>query len=327
MRVVTFGELLMRFSTPENLRFSQAKSYDVYIGGAEANIAIYLSQLQNDVRYITVVPDNELGKTALNELHQWKVNTDMVKSQGQKMGLYFLEKGASARGGNIIYDREGSSFSQIDEFTFDWDQILEGADWFHWTGITPALSKGAASACKSAIDAAKKRNIPISCDLNYRSKLWKYGVDPKEIMPQLIENCSVVIANEHDVVNYLGISPQNKDYKEVKGFGMRCYEFVSKAMAGQFPNIQYVISTLRETINASQNRWSGILFNGTDFIQGDVHEIDSIVDRVGGGDSFMAAFIHGKLHFNEDKKVLDFALEASAKKLSIQGDYYILDND
>ncbi|AZQ62757.1 sugar kinase [Flammeovirga pectinis] len=323
MKIVTFGELLFRFSPVGNQRFSQASSYEATVGGAEANIAMSLAQYGDNVEYVTVVPNDELGLSAVREVKKWGVNIDPILYQGNKMGFYFLEKGGSLRGGSVIYDRAGSSFTEIDANTFDWDELLKDADWFHWSGITPALSQGAAEASLAAIQAANRKGIPVSCDLNYRSKLWKYGVDPKEVMPELIKGTSIVLANEEDVAMYLGIKPSESDYEHIEGFDKRCYKFISEALVEQFPNIDCVVTTLRQTINASHNRWSGVTYNGCEFIQGDVHEIPSIVDRVGGGDSFMAAYIHGKTNFNDDQKTLDFALAASAYKLSIPGDYNI----
>lgn len=324
MKIVTFGELLVRFSPLGNFRFSQASLYEASTGGAEANIAMSLAQFGDEVDYITLVPDDELGRTSVREVKKWDVNVKNILFEGQKMGFYFLEKGGSLRGGSVIYDREGSAFSKIDENTFDWEAILEDAGWFHWSGITPALSEGAAKACKAAIEVAHKKGIPISCDLNYRSKLWNYGISPKEIMPEMIAKSTIVLANEEDVASYLDIVPQESDYEEIEGFGKRCFRFVSEALVKRYPNIKYVISTLRETINASNNRWSGVVYNGQEYFRGDVHEIASIVDRVGGGDSFMAAYIHGKIKFADDEsKALNFALAASALKLSIPGDYNI----
>ncbi|MBD0403099.1 sugar kinase [Flammeovirga sp. EKP202] len=322
-KVVTFGELLYRFSPMGNLRFSQANQYEATVGGAEANIAISLAQYGSEVEYVSIVPDNALGQFAVREVKKWGAGVEGVQFGGDKMGMYFLEKGGSLRGGNVIYDRAGASITHVDADTFDWDKILEDADWFHWSGITPALSKGAAAANLAAVETAFKKGIPVSCDLNYRSKLWKYGVDPKHIMPKLLENTTICLANEEDVSKYLGIVPQESDYEEVEGFDKRCYKFISREVMKAFPNLDYVITTLRQTINASHNRWSGVSYDGENFVKGEVHEIPSIIDRVGGGDSFMAAYIHGKRKFVVDKEALDFALAASAYKLSIPGDYNI----
>ncbi|HAA24468.1 MAG TPA: 2-dehydro-3-deoxygluconokinase [Cytophagales bacterium] len=324
MKIVTFGELLLRFCPPGHLRFSQAGSYEVSVGGAEANVAMSLAQFGDQVSYVSAIPNNDLGFTALREVNKWGVNTDHVKVGGDKMGLYFLEKGASLRGGNIIYDRAGSAFSEVNADTYNWEEILEGADWFHWTGITPAVSAGAAEATARAIKIARERKIPVSCDLNYRSKLWKYGLEPKEVMPGLIQNTNIVLANEEDVAKYLGIVPQESNYEELEGFGKRSYSFISRMVHARFPHMHSVITTLRQTINASHNRWSGVVYNGTEFFHGQVHDISAIVDRVGGGDAFMAAFIHAKLKYRDLEKALNFGLAAAALKLSIPGDYNVV---
>lgn len=324
MKIITFGELLMRLSPPGYGRFAQAESYAAHYGGAEANTAITLAQLGHDVDFVSVLPDTDIGKGALREIRKWGVNTSHVLQQGHKMGLYFMEKGVSIRGGNVIYDREGSSFCSIDASTFSWDDIFRNADWFHWTGITPGLSAGAASACRSAIEAANRRGVRISCDLNYRSKLWNYGVAPEDVMPGLIAGCDVVLANELDVAKYLGVVPDKKDYELHECFGERSYAFISKTLAERFPKISKVISTLRQTLSATHNLWSGVVYNGTRFIHGPVFDINNIVDRVGGGDSFIGALIHGLSRYTEDEKALEFALAASSLKLTIPGDYNIL---
>lgn len=323
MKIVTFGELLMRLSPPGFQKLAKARSYEVHCGGAEANLSIALAQYGHDVKFVSALPDTDIGKSLMREVYQWRVNTDHVHFNGHKMGLYFMEQGVSIRGGDIIYDRAGSSFSQIDASTFDWESILDGADWFHWTGITPGLSQGAALACAEAIKVANKKGITVSCDLNYRSKLWKYNVNPKDIMPELIAGCHVVLANEQDVSSYLGIEAKEEDASFIEGFGWRNYEFVSKAIVEQFPNVKYVISTLRQTLNATHNKWSAVLYDTDNFIRGATFEIDDIVDRVGGGDSFMGAYIHGTSRFETHAEVLDFALAASSLKITIPGDYNI----
>lgn len=323
MKIVTFGELLMRLSPPRHQRFAQMDNLTVNYGGAEANTAIMLAQLGHEVEFVSMLPDTDIGKSALREVSKWGVKTSHVKSIGQKMGLYFMEEGVSVRGGNIIYDRKGSSFCDVDATTFDWDKILDGADWFHWTGITPGVSVGAAIACAEAVKAANDKGITVSCDLNYRSKLWKYGVDPKEIMPELISGCHVVLANEEDVSKYLGLTPKADQYQSKHVFGDRSYEFVSKSIIDIYPQVYQVISTLRQTINASQNLWSGVVYDGEKFIEGPTFEIGNIVDRVGGGDSFMGAYIHGIFRFNDEEKALAFALAASSLKLTVRGDYNI----
>ena len=323
MKIVTFGELLMRLTPPGNFRFAQADTYRVVYGGAEANTAISLSQMGHKLHYVTQLPDTMIGRTAIREVMKWGVNVDNVKFSGEKMGIYFLERGISVRGGQIIYDRKNSSFSEVDENSFDWESILDGADWFHWTGITPALSEGTARACFKAITVAHKMGIPISCDLNYRGMLWKYGADPKDVMPELISMSTVVLANEKDVANYLGIEPTEDDYQEVEGFGKRCHEFVSKALVERFPNIKTVVTTLRQTINATHNRWSGVVYHEGNFITGKVYDLNSIVERIGGGDSFMGAYLHGVLEYKDQQMALDFGLAASSLKLTVPGDYNI----
>lgn len=324
MKIITFGELLMRLTPPQNQRFAQANSYTINYGGAEANAAITLAQLGHDVEFVSALPSNEIGRSALREMTKWGINTTHVQFNGQKMGLYFMEQGVSVRGGNIVYDREGSSFCNINDTTFDWDSILDKAEWFHWTGITPALSAGAAKACLKAIKVANKKGIKVSCDLNYRSKLWNYGADPKDVMPELIANSNIVLANEDDVSEYLGLTARSGDAEIVEGFGERNYKFVSEAIVKAYPKVDQVITTLRQTINATHNLWSGVSYDGQKFLKGRDFDINNIVDRVGGGDSFMGAFIHGISKFEHTQEALDFALAASSLKLTISGDYNIV---
>ncbi len=322
-KVVTFGELLMRLSPPKYQKLSVATSFDIHYGGAEANAAISLAQLGNSVSFVSVLPDNDIGRAAIREVRGWGVDVENCQIKGDRMGSYYMEHGVSIRGANIIYDRAHSSLSHLDEITFDCEFILNDADWALWTGITPSLSLGAAKACKRAIEVANKKDIKVSCDLNYRSKLWKYGLEPKEVMPDLIAGCSVILANEEDTSVYLGITPSEIDYEEIEGFGKRSIAFTSTQLFAKFPNLDLVISTLRETISASSNRWSAICYNGYEYTRGITFEINNIVDRVGGGDSFFGAFLHGYQKFTILKEALDFSVAASALKLTIDGDYNI----
>jgi 2-dehydro-3-deoxygluconokinase len=254
------------------------------------------------------------------ELEKYGVDTSKITHGGERLGIYFLETGAVARPSKVIYDRAHSSFATVGSGLFDWDEIFRDANWFHWTGITPAISQGAADACLEAIKTANKKGITVSCDLNYRKNLWKYGKKANEVMPELVSGCDIVLGNEEDAGMVLGIKPEGVDITggQVEA---EAYRSVSEQIMKQYPRVKKVITTLRGSISASHNSWSGVLYDGKNLYTAPTYQITHIVDRVGGGDSFMGGLIYGLLTYNDDEKALRFATAASCLKHTIHGDF------
>lgn len=320
-RIVMFGEIMLRLSTPGFQRFTQASSFDACYGGGEANVAVSLANFGMDASLVTVLPQNDIGDACHSELRKYGVDTSSIKFGGERLGIYFLETGAVARPSKVIYDRAYSSFSQVQKGDFDWDKIYEGATWFHWTGITPAVSQGAADVCLEAIKAANRLGITVSTDLNYRKNLWKYGKKASEVMPELIEGCDIVLGNEEDAAMVLDIKPEGVNI-EGGHVEAEAYRSVSSQIMERFPRVKKVITTLRGSINANHNTWSGVLYDGTNLYTAPTYQITHIVDRVGGGDSFMGGLIYGLLSYpGDDAKALNFAAAASCLKHTILGDF------
>ena len=320
--IVTFGEIMMRLATKGHLRFSQANSFDIIYGGGEANVAISLANFGIPVEFVTRLPNNDIGQSALMELRKHNVGTKYIIEGGERLGLYFLETGAVNRASKVIYDRSNSAMSQIEPGMVDWENIFKNAQWFHWTGITPAISKSAADACLEAIKIASEMGITISTDLNYREKLWKYDCDREKIMTELTSYCDIILGNEEDAEKHFGIKPESIDVNK-NGENVKAESFLSvcEQMLNKFPRAKKVIITLRGSISASHNVWSGILFDGKNMFKSKEYQITHIVDRVGGGDSFMAGLIYGLIHFPEDNQMaLDYAVAASCLKHTIKGD-------
>ncbi|WP_298541859.1 sugar kinase [uncultured Aquimarina sp.] len=305
-RVVTLGEVLMRLTTASNERFEQSDSYAVHFGGAEANVAISLAQWNISAAHITSFPYNPIGKAAFNYLKKNGVDTKYTKFDDGRMGLYFLENGVMQRSSKIIYDRYDSSFSKLDPTLFNWDNILKNADWFHWTGITPAISESAAQICLEALTVAQKLGITVSGDINYRRNLWQYGKSPLEIMPNLINKSNVIVGGLTDFENCLGISANN-------------FEEGCKKVQQRYPTVHTISNTHREIISATYNKLSGVLWTNEELKVSKVYDMENIVDRIGGGDAFMAGLIYGLLHKN-DQDVIEFAVASSVLKHSILGD-------
>ncbi len=327
-KVVTFGEIMLRLSPPGFLRFTQANSFDVVYGGGESNVAVSLANYGIPVDFITKLPKNEIGESALMELRKRGVNTTNIIRGGDRIGIYFLETGAVARGSNVIYDRANSAVSEIQPGMIDWETVFEGAEWFHWTGITPAISKSAAEVCKEALIAADKLGITISTDLNYRKKLWNYGDDPEEIMTDLVSYCDVILGNEEDAHKYFGIHPEGMDVTQGELMDSKSFESVCKQIMEKFPKAKKVITTLRGSYSASHNSWAGVLYDGEQLFESNTYQITHIVDRVGGGDSFMAGLVYGLLTYKgDDQKALDFAVAASCLKHTIYGDANLVSVD
>jgi 2-dehydro-3-deoxygluconokinase len=319
-KVVTFGEIMLRLATPGYLRFSQSNSLTATFGGGEANVAVSLANFGIPVDFVTRLPKNDIAQACLMDLKRYDVGIGNILTGGSRMGIYFLETGAVSRGSKVIYDREHSAIAEIKKGMVDWDKVLEGAGWFHWTGITPAISQGAAEVCLEAILKANQKGITVSCDLNFRKNLWKYGKKAGEVMPELVAGTDIVLGNEEDAAMVLGIHPEGVDV--TKGhIEAAAYESVSKQIMAKFPRCNKVITTLRGSINANNNSWGGVLWNGNKLYESKQYQITHIVDRVGGGDSFMAGLIYGLLNFNDDQKALDFAVAASCLKHTIYGDF------
>ncbi|MCJ7648129.1 MAG: sugar kinase [Candidatus Lokiarchaeota archaeon] len=323
-KVLAFGEIMLRLSPPYFKRFSQATSFDVIYGGGEANVAVSLSNFGIPVDYVTRLPDNDIGDACIRYLKQFGVNTDKILRGGERIGIYFLENGASARPSKVIYDRAHSAISTSKPEMFNWDVLLEDVHWFHLTGITPAISQNLANICLNAVKVAKKRDITISCDLNYRSKLWNYGKEPSDIMPNLVKYCDHLIGNEEDAEKVLGIKAPDTDITSGK-IDPEKYEFVVKKMHEKYPNLKTSAITLRGSISASHNTWAGVLYDGKKLYVSPHYDITHIVDRVGGGDSFVAGLIYGFHTFKDDsQKNLDFAVAASCLKHTIFGDFNLV---
>jgi len=311
---------MLRLTPPAMRRFSQASSFDVIYGGGESNVAVSLANYGLPVDFVTRLPTTDIGECALMEMRKRNVGTSYIARGGERLGIYFLEIGAVSRGAKVVYDRAHSAMSSIKSGMIDWDAAFEGADWFHWTGITPAISQGAADVCLEAIKKANELGITVSTDLNYRKKLWKYGKEPSEVMPALVEGCDVILGNEEDAEKHFDIHPEGVDVTKGDSVHAESYLSVCKQLMERFPRCKKAIVTLRGSISASHNSWSGVLYNGTDLLTTNTYQITHIVDRVGGGDSFMGGLIYGLKSYDDDQKALDFAVAASCLKHTIYGD-------
>ena len=313
---------MIRLSTPGNQRFSQARKFDINFGGGEANVAVSLAGFGIDASFVSRLPDNDIAGSCLAELRGLGVDVKDVIRGGNRLGIYFLEPGAVARGSKVIYDRAGSSMAEIQPGMVDWRRVLEGADWFHWTGITPALSQGAADACLEAVETAEQLGVKISCDLNYRKKLWKYGKTAAEVMPGLVKHCDLILGNEEDAEMEFGIKPEGFDAeKSGAAIDPVRFESVCRQLMARFPRCSKVAITLRGSINANHNTWEGVLYDGKTLWQSQRYDITHIVDRVGGGDSFMGGLLYGLITYGTDQQAIEFAAAASALKHTIPGDY------
>lgn len=316
-RVITFGEIMLRLAPEGYYRFVQANNYTATYGGGEANVAVSLANFGLDSKFVTKLPKHEIGQSAVNSLRQFGVDTSYIARGGNRIGIYFLEKGASQRPSKVIYDRANSSISEATKEDFDWDKIFEGADWFHFTGITPALGDNVAELCLEACKAAKKRNVTISCDLNYRKKLWSREKAGK-VMGELCQYVDVCIANEEDASDVFGIKAADTDITSGK-LNHDGYVDVAKQLMDKF-NFSKVAITLRGSISANDNNWAGMLYDGNNSYFSKNYLVH-IVDRVGGGDSFAAGLIYSLLNDYAPQDAIEFAVAASCLKHSIEGDF------
>lgn len=324
-KILTIGEIMMRLQPYGYKRIMQADAFEIVFGGGEANVAVSLAQYGKDVAFFTRLPNNSLGDKCVKELRGWGVDVSKINRGGDRIGIYFCEKGCSQRASNVIYDRAHSAISEINESEIDVDTLLDGVTWLHWTGITPAVSDKLAAFMKTVLVAAEKKNITISCDLNYRKKLWTKK-KANEVMSELVKYCDVLISNEEDSKDVFGIEAENTDINK-GSLSKEGYRSIGEKLIAKFPNLKYVAFTLRESISASQNGWSAILMDKDNVYESKRYLID-IVDRVGGGDSFGAGLIYGLS--NEKMSAQDsieFAVAASCLKHTIEGDFNIVSVD
>ncbi len=322
-KIVTMGEIMLRLSTPNNEKFIQADEFDVNYGGGEANVAVSLANYGHDAEFVTAVPDNPIGECAVAALRKMNVKTDNIARCGERLGIYYLETGASMRASNVVYDRAHSSISTATEADFDFDKIFEGADWFHFTGITPAVSDAAAELTEAALKAAKAKGVKVSVDLNFRKKLWS-SEKAQKIMTNLMQYVDVCIGNEEDAEKVLGFKPGNTDVTS-GDLELAGYEDIFKQMVDKF-NFEYVISSLRVSHSASDNGWSACIYSRDtkEFYHSREYRISPIVDRVGGGDSFAGGTICGFVDGKNFKDALEFGVAASALKHTIPGDFNLV---
>jgi 2-dehydro-3-deoxygluconokinase len=326
-KVVTFGEIMLRLASPGYLRFSQSTQLEATFGGGEANVAVSLANYGIPASFVSRLPKNDIGDWAIQNLRKYNVQTQDILRGGERVGIYFLETGAVARASKVVYDRAGSAIADIQPGILDWEAIFKDANWFHWTGITPALSEGAAATCLEGIKMANKLGITVSTDLNFRKNLWKYGKTAAEVMPDLVAGCDVILGNEEDAEKVFHIQPEGVDVT-AGHVEAAAYESVCRQLVKKFPRAKKVIITLRGSINANHNTWAGTLFNGEQIFFSPQYDITHIVDRVGGGDSFMGGLICGLLTYpDDDQQALNFAVAASCLKHTIYGDFNLVTVD
>ncbi|MCR5049458.1 MAG: sugar kinase [Paludibacteraceae bacterium] len=323
-KIITFGEIMLRLSPEGQDRFLQTDHFRIIPGGGEANVAVSCANYGHEVHFVTKLPGHEIGQIAVNALRRYGVQTDFIARGGNRIGLYYCESGASVRPSKVIYDRAHSAIAEAEPADFDFDRIMQGADWFHWSGITPAISDQAAELVLRACQAAKRHGLTVSVDLNFRKKLWT-SQKAISVMRPLMQYVDVCIGNEEDAELCLGFKPQAdvaNGQTDAEG-----YKNIFLQMAREF-NFRYVATTLRESFSASCNGWKAMIYNGHDFYESKRYELSPITDRVGGGDAFSAGLIHGLLTYPEDQAAaLDFAVAASALKHTINGDFNLVSED
>lgn len=322
MKIVTLGELMLRLQPFDHLRFVQSEDYEATFGGGEANVAVSLANYGCDAYFVSKLPTHEIGQAAVNSLRKYGVKTDYVVRGGDRVGIYFLEKGASQRASKVIYDRANSAFALSNYEEYDWDAIFDGATWLHFSGITPALGDNVANLTEEALIAAKRHGVTVSCDLNYRNKLWSKD-KAREVMTRLMKYVDVCIGNEDDANDVFGITPENNDTSKGQ-LNKEGYVSVAKRLKDKF-GFKYVALTLRTSISASENNWAAMLYDGNSYLSKEYHM--QIIDRVGGGDSFAGGLIYGLTHDYKPQDAIEFAVAASCLKHSIEGDYNLVSVD
>jgi len=317
---ITFGEIMLRLSAPGSERLFQSPNLMATFGGGEANVAVSLAGFGLPVSFVTVLPEgNPIAEAAIADLRGHGVDTSRIVRGPGRMGVYFLDPGANQRPSRVVYDREGGSIAIAPRNSIDWEHTFAGADWFHVTGITPALSEGAAALTLDAVTRAHAADLTVSCDLNYRKNLWKWGQPPSKVMSEVVRSIDIAIANEEDIQRTLGIEvPVNVHSGTLDS---SCYESLTNNVLDQYSNLKMIAVTMRESVSASYNRWSACLNTRTEFLRSQVYNITDIVDRVGAGDSFAAGLIYGLHNLKDDREILEFAVAASCLKHSIPGDY------
>jgi 2-dehydro-3-deoxygluconokinase len=317
--IVTFGESLLRLSPPDHLRLQQSRAFDAFYGGAEANVAVSLANFGLPVQYVTCLPDNELGAACRRSLRQHGVGTDFIEMRGDRIGLYFLEIGSGRRPSQVIYDRAHSSFATMDEETISWSRVFSQAGWFHWSGINPAVSAAAAKVTEKAVHSARNAGLVVSCDLNYRHGLWKWGLPPSQIMPNLVEECDVLMANTAHLMLGLPELPLGRNPDEAA-------EACSQ-LANIYPNLKQIAMTCREIGSTGDQHLTAVLWQAGQLYTSPTYSLNDIVDRVGAGDAFMAGLVFGLVSFPDDpQRIIDFAVACAVIKHTIKGDANLVSN-
>lgn len=324
-KIVLLGELLLRLKSQGKERLFQSPYLESVFGGSEANVAVSLSQFGKKASFVTALPDNIIGKSAISNIRYYGVDTaNTIFLPNSRMGIYYLEDGADVRPSKVLYDRENSAFSMTEPTKYDWEKVFDDAVWFHVSGVTPALNENTANCAFCAIAEAKKRNVTVSVDLNFRKKLWNYGKNAKDVMREIAKNADIIIANEQDIQNCLGI---NLDCENLGKTQTERYKLLCGEVKKQFPNVKIVAVTLRESRTADENDWSAVLASENGFYESKKYKIKNIVERVGAGDAFAAGLIYGLTEFSDEKKALSFATAASCLKHTIPGDFNIVSVD
>ena len=320
-KVITFGEIMLRLKSPSYERFFQSPVLEATFGGGEANVAVSLANYGMDASFVTVLPKNDIADACIRELRGFGVDTSKIVRKDGRLGIYYLETGAVQRPSKVVYDRAGSAIAEAKAGDIDWKSVFDGATWFHLTGITPAISQGAADLSLEAVKAAKEMGVHVSCDLNYRKNLWKYGKRADEVMTELVKYVDTVIANEEDFQKSLGLSAESASAVQEGQIDVELYKKIASSAMAKYPNIKRIAITLRESKSANHNDWSACLYNGKEFFLSRKYSITDIVDRVGGGDSFGGGLIYGLNTYGSEKEALEFAVAASCLKHTIPGDY------
>lgn len=319
LHAVTFGEIMLRLKSPNHERLLQSACFEATFGGGEANVAVSLANYGAEATFVTALPENDISKACIAELRKFNVDVSKMKFAPGRMGIYYLEAGANQRPSKVLYDRDFSSMAIAEKGLFDWEDIFKGKDWFHFTGITPALSQSAADICLNAVRAAKRAGLTVSCDLNYRAKLWKYGKEAKDVMKEMVSYVDYIIANEEDCQRVLGITIDAD--MESGELDKGVYRKLAEKVLAAYPDAKAIAITLRESQNADYNKWSACMQDRSGFHVSRKYDITDIIDRVGGGDSFAAGLIYGINNYRNTQDALEFAVASSCLKHSIMGDF------
>jgi len=321
-KYITFGEIMLRLKSPNLERFFQSPLLEATFGGGEANVAAGLSRFGLNVAYVSLIPDNPIGDACISELKKHNVDTSLILRKGNRLGIYFLEAGANQRPSKVVYDRSYSAIAEAKPGDINWDKVFNEVSWFHLSGITPAISLSASELSLEAVKKAREKGITVSCDLNYRGKLWKYGKSAPEVMTELVKYVDIAIGNEEDCQKSLGVKA-DIDIESGK-LKVNKYQELTDKILGLYPNIKKIAITLRESHSANHNGWSAVINNREEFLISKKYEIYNIIDRVGAGDAFAAGLIYGLNSLSNDKEALEFAVAASCLKHSIPGDLPLL---